>query len=228
MIQIRIYRVNEIVFSRLLFSSLESSDILWAEIISNADDLQGWSDNGNFILDSMSPSPTMKIKSAAVLVPIIKRDKTYKILLTKRPENMSEHAGQISFPGGKKEDFDPSPRDTALREAYEEIGLPPENVEVVGCLGNHYVRSGYRITPVVGIVNPKVNFVANPSEVDEIIEVPLYYLLDLRNFRRKIMSSLGLSKDTFIIDYKGHEIWGATAAIIVNLRNKIRTVRQGV
>jgi len=161
------------------------------------------------------------IINAAVLVPICMRQDGYTVLFTQRPLGMNKHAGQVSFPGGKVEDKDFGPMDTALRESKEEVGLLSHNVEVVGILERCLVGTGYQITPVVGLVRDSACFKRNPSEVEEIFEVPLSFVLNHKNYYKDKLLVSGVTREFNVIEFEKWFIWGATAAILVNLRDII-------
>lgn len=161
------------------------------------------------------------IRHAAVLVPLVVRNGGFTVLLTRRPEHLKQHAGQVSFPGGGVEPADRTPLETALREAEEEVGLPPERVEAVGRLDNYLVGTGYRVTPVVGFVEPPDAYVPDETEVAEIFEVPLDFALDAGNYRRDKLVTPIMERRFHVLEYDGQYIWGATAAILVNLRNVV-------
>jgi 8-oxo-dGTP pyrophosphatase MutT (NUDIX family) len=155
-------------------------------------------------------------KPAAVLVPIVRRDQLM-VLFTKRTTHLKAHAGQVSFPGGRAEPGDATPEFTALREAQEEIGLAPERVEVLGRLPDYHTRTGYLVTPIIGLVAPPLELVPDPREVDEIFEVPLAFLLDPANHRRQTRVLNGRTVGYYDMPYGDYYIWGATAGMIVNL-----------
>ncbi|MCS6945273.1 MAG: CoA pyrophosphatase [Sutterellaceae bacterium] len=166
---------------------------------------------------ALLPSP---LRPAAVLVPLVARGDTLHVLLTERAADLPEHAGQISFPGGRVEAQDPSPVHTALREASEEVGLAPDAVEVLGTLPDYVVATGYRITPVVGLIERPFVIQRAPFEVAEVFEVPLPFLMNPQNHERRLLH-LGHSVRTFYaMPYTAHRryfIWGATAAVLRNL-----------
>jgi 8-oxo-dGTP pyrophosphatase MutT (NUDIX family) len=140
------------------------------------------------------------------------------VLLTQRTEHLAAHAGQISFPGGSIEPRDPDATGAALREAREEIGLSPSHVTVIGRLDNYLTgSSGFEITPVVGIVAPPVSLVLDPFEVAEVFEVPLAFVLDPRNHHRAERVTGEGRRNFFVLPFENRNIWGATAAILVNL-----------
>ena len=164
---------------------------------------------------------TAPLKSAAVLIPLLLRPDGMTVLLTRRTEHVKDHAGQVSFPGGRAETADNRPRDTALRETAEEIGIPPEDVTVIGYLDAYPVVTGYAVVPVVGVLDSKPNLILDPIEVAEAFEVPLAFLLDEDNLARTTREYKGVQFETFEYHYAGHRIWGATAHIIRNFRNII-------
>lgn len=164
---------------------------------------------------------TGPLKPAAVLVPLIERVAGMTVLLTRRTESLSAHSGQISFPGGRVEQSDAAPVHTALRECEEEIGLAPADVEILGRLENYVVGTGYRITPVVGFVDPSQNFIRDEREVAEIFEVPLELVMEPGNYRREHMRIKNINRSYYVLPYGDYRIWGATAAILANLRDKL-------
>lgn len=165
-------------------------------------------------------SPT----AAAVLLPLALREGGPTILLTQRAEHLTDHGGQISFPGGRFEPGDASPIATALRETEEEIGLERRHVEVIGTLPDYYTGTGYRITPVVGLVRPPFELRADPYEVAEIFEVPLAYLMDGLNHQRRSVDLPGAAgrRSFYAMPYERFFIWGATAGMLRNLFHFLR------
>ncbi len=154
---------------------------------------------------------------AAVLVPLVERVQGWFVLLTLRSADLTDHAGQISFPGGRIEPEDPDPIHAALREAEEEIGLPMNHVEPVGRLDTWLTGTGFEVTPIVGLVRPPETLVPDPVEVAEIFEVPLDFVLDPRNHQRRSRELRGMQRSFFVLPYQHRNIWGATAGILVNL-----------
>jgi 8-oxo-dGTP pyrophosphatase MutT (NUDIX family) len=161
--------------------------------------------------------PGVTFREAAVLVPLVAREGEPHLVFTRRPETLRQHAGQISFPGGSRDETDPTPLHTALREAEEELGIPPARVDVLGALDENPTITQFRIQPFVGVVAEDVRFVANPEEIAEIIEVPLRALLDPSIHRVERHLVLGAERDVYFFDYGPHVIWGATARIVRNL-----------
>jgi 8-oxo-dGTP pyrophosphatase MutT (NUDIX family) len=161
--------------------------------------------------------PAGPLVPAAVLVPVVDGPDGLAVLLTRRTAHLNAHAGQISFPGGR---FDPEDADAAacaLRESQEEIGLDPARVEILGRLDTYLIRTGYRVTPVVGLVTPPLALRADPFEVEEIFQVPLDFVIDPRNRERRSRDVDGTRRDFWAIPYGGYFIWGATAGMLVNL-----------
>lgn len=163
-------------------------------------------------------SSSTKVK-AAVLVPIIDYPTGLQLLFTKRTNHMKSHPGQISFPGGHVESRDISLEATALRETYEEIGLPPDKVTLICRLPEQETVSSpsYLVTPVVGILSPPLELFAEPIEVAEIFEVPLEFLFNPKHHQHHCQQWEGQWRDFYVIDYKGYLIWGLTAKIVVGL-----------
>jgi len=156
--------------------------------------------------------------AAAVLVPIIDHQSGLTVLLTQRSATLRNHAGQISFPGGRIDSSDAGPLEAALRESEEEIGLAREYVTFAGYLEPHLVLTGYWITPVVGFVRPGFNLKLAPHEVESTFEVPLDHILDLDNHRPRLRMIGETAVQVYDIPFGEHNIWGATAGILVALR----------
>lgn len=155
-----------------------------------------------------------ELKSAGVLVPLIVRPDGINLILTKRAAHLSNHPGQISFPGGKRENGDANIVFTALREAQEEIGLYPESVDVLGSLPTHDTITGFKVTPTIGWIEGDWEAVADPSEVSEVFEVPLVQLMNLENFHLQIRAWKGINRSYYSVSYGPYYIWGATAGIL--------------
>lgn len=151
---------------------------------------------------------------AAVLIAVVERSGEATVLLTRRASHLSSHAGQIAFPGGKMEDDDVTIIDTALREAREEAGLEPALVKPVGRLDTYHTGSGFRIVPVLGVVSPGFNLAPDPSEVAEVFEVPLQFLMTVANHQRHSMEWQGRQRFFYAMPYGERYIWGATAGIL--------------
>ncbi|HYB08089.1 MAG TPA: CoA pyrophosphatase [Alphaproteobacteria bacterium] len=166
--------------------------------------------------DMRHPGP---LTPAAVLVPLVDRGEGMTVLLTLRTANLHDHAGQISFPGGHIEPGDPDPEHAALREAFEEVGLPPDNVSPVGRLDEYETRTGFIICPVVAIVRPPFPVKPDPVEVADVFEMPLAFALDRANYRIDSRIFKGIERQFYALPYKDRYIWGATAGMLVNLRD---------
>ncbi len=154
---------------------------------------------------------------AAVLIPVVAQPDGLTVLFTQRTIHLKSHSGQVSFPGGRAEPGDASAELTALREAEEEIGLSAGRVEILARLPEYHTRTGYRVTPVIGLLEPPLELAPDPREVDEIFEVPLAFLLDPANHQRQSREWQGELRWFFAMNYGGHTIWGATAGMLVNL-----------
>jgi 8-oxo-dGTP pyrophosphatase MutT (NUDIX family) len=155
---------------------------------------------------------------AAVLLPVILRDQDGPTLLfTRRTDSLARHSGQVSFPGGRSEADDLTPVETALRETFEETGIAPSFVTVAGYLDRYLTGTGFDIQPVVGLLAGGFALTPDPREVAEIFEVPLAFLCDPSNRRRESREIGGRQRSFYAFTYQQHEIWGATAAIVVSL-----------
>jgi 8-oxo-dGTP pyrophosphatase MutT (NUDIX family) len=159
---------------------------------------------------------------AAVLVPLVERETGLTVLLTQRAETLKDHAGQISFPGGRIEPEDKDAWHAALREAYEEIGLLANFVEFAGYLPDHLVITGFRVTPVVGFVNPEYQLRIAKAEVHDVFEVPLDFILDAANHKSRQRKLGDLTIEVHDIPYGERNIWGATAGMLMTLRRMLQ------
>ncbi len=157
---------------------------------------------------------------AAVLVPVIDRSEP-TVLLTQRTADLTDHAGQVAFPGGKIDPADESPVAAALREAGEETGLAAALIEPIGYLDLYLTFSGFRILPTVARVKPEFTLVLNPREVTETFEVPLKFLMTPGNHQRKTRDWNGFLRDYYVIPFEGRNIWGITAGILRNLYDRV-------
>jgi 8-oxo-dGTP pyrophosphatase MutT (NUDIX family) len=160
-------------------------------------------------------------RDAAVLIPVVAREPEVSLILTERTTHLSAHAGQIAFPGGKIDPTDAGPAAAAIREAYEEIGLPPGLIEPVGFLKAYYTRTGYRIVPVLGRVDPRHSLTINPNEVQSAFEVPLAFLMDPQNHHQGSREFRGTVRHFYEMPYEGRYIWGITAGIIRGLYERV-------
>lgn len=163
---------------------------------------------------------TRALTPAAVLIPIISRAEP-TVLFTRRTDTLRRHAGQVAFPGGRIDPDDSGPVAAALREAHEEIALSPDDVQVLGTLDRYETGTGYSITPVVGIVPPDLPLVPCEAEVAALFETPLAHILDPANHQLLEAEWQGRRRSYYAIDWETHHIWGATAAIIVNLTRRL-------
>jgi 8-oxo-dGTP pyrophosphatase MutT (NUDIX family) len=159
-------------------------------------------------------------RPASVLVPVIMRNEP-TVLFTVRASHLRQGAGQISFPGGRAEPDDPTPEHTALRETFEEVGLPASRVEIIGRLAHYVTRNGHRITPVIGLVQTPISLQRNADEVAEVFEAPLSFLLDPNNYLRHTQQSNGRLRHYFAIQYHDYYIRGVTAGLLVNLHRHL-------
>jgi 8-oxo-dGTP pyrophosphatase MutT (NUDIX family) len=168
------------------------------------------------------PLPETGAKAkAAVLLPILCRTEPM-LLFTRRTERLARHSGQVSFPGGRCDPADLSPVETALRETMEEIGIESRFIAVAGYLGRYLTGTGFDIQPVVGVLEEGFALAPNPEEVAEIFAVPLAFLRDPANRRRQSRELAGRRRSFYSIRYGAHEIWGATAAIAVDLAERLQ------
>lgn len=159
---------------------------------------------------------------AAVLVPVVVGGPEPTLLLTRRSAHLHDHPGQIAFPGGRVDAVDASPEATALREAEEEIGLPPDRVELIGRLPDYYITaSGFRVTPVVGVLHTPLALTLDSFEVAEAFETPLSFLLDPANRRRGRLEHQGMVREFWAMPWQGYDIWGATAGMIVSFADHL-------
>jgi 8-oxo-dGTP pyrophosphatase MutT (NUDIX family) len=178
-----------------------------------------WDLNPEFKGDlAVMPPP----RPAAVLVPVVLRP-TLTVLLTQRSHDLKTHAGQISFPGGRVEPEDKSVLDCALREAWEEIGLPAAHVEPVGYLDSYRTGTGFQIVPVVGLVRPDFTMALDAREVSDAFEVPLWFLMDSANHRKDSREWRGRLRFFYAMPYGERYIWGATAGMLKNMQQRLFT-----
>lgn len=173
------------------------------------------------LLPQLRPPGPLGRKDASVLVPLIARPEGLSVLLTRRTADMPTHAGQIAFPGGRRQAEDPDAVATALREAQEEVGLAPERVEVLGLVEAYETVTEYRVTPVVGLVRDPGPLAPDPREVAAIFEAPFAFLMDPANLQRHEREWQGMQRAYYAIPYQEHYIWGATAGMLRALALKI-------
>lgn len=161
------------------------------------------------------------LKPAAVLVAIVNRPSGPTVLLTQRTAHLKQHAGQVSFPGGRVEPHDNHDVDTALRETEEEIGLDRRHVTLLGRLSMYETSTAYGVTPIVGWVEPPFDLKADPFEVADIFETPLAFILERRNHVKESVVRDGVRRSYYVMPYQGRRIWGATAGMLVNLTDML-------
>ena len=161
------------------------------------------------------------LAQAAVLVPVTDRAEP-GVILTRRTDTLSKHAGQVAFPGGRIDADDNDATAAALREAQEEIGMAREHVTLVGMADRYRTVTGFEVTPVIGVVPPDLVFTPAAAEVAEVFEVPLGFLLDSGNHMEASVEWQGRNRHYYEIIWGEHRIWGATAAMIVNLSRRLR------
>ncbi len=160
-------------------------------------------------------------KPAAVLVPIVPRQEGATLLLTQRTQHLPSHAGQVAFPGGKIDATDAGPVEAALRETEEETGVEPRFVTPLGFLDLYITRTGYRVVPVVALLEPGFALRPEPGEVEAIFEVPLSFLMDPKNHARHSRVWQGLKRHYYAMPFGDRYIWGATAGMIRNLYDRL-------
>ncbi|MBU3567262.1 CoA pyrophosphatase [Polynucleobacter alcilacus] len=163
-----------------------------------------------------------KVTKAAVLIPLLLKEDGLWVLLTQRTNHLRDHAGQISFPGGRMDPEDQSTNDTALRESEEEIGLDRNRVEIIGHLPEYLTVSGYSVTPVVGLVQAQAEYVLDEFEVADVFEVPLSFLLDPANHQVRLWQSEQGGRRFYSMPYENRFIWGATAGMLRNLYHLLK------
>ena len=177
--------------------------------------------NASHVMAGADPRLKIKLKPAAVLIPVVDRGDHASVLLTTRNAQMRSHSGQVAFPGGKIDAEDLSPEHAALREANEEIGLDVRQAQTLGRLPQYMTGSGYAITPVLAVVRTPFELRANPDEVADIFEVPLHFLMDPQQHQRESRIFAGHERFFYAIHYQNRNIWGATAGIIRSLYERL-------
>ncbi|WP_322988679.1 CoA pyrophosphatase [Hoeflea sp.] len=179
--------------------------------------------HGDHVLnpDLVSKLVGTKPREAAVLVPVTEGGSEARVILTRRSASMRQHSGQVAFPGGSIDPEDGSAEIAAMREAEEEIGLDRRFVEPVGRLPVYLTTTGFRITPVLAVVQPGYSLTLNPAEVAAVFETPLSFLMDSANHRRESRVWEGLERHYFVMPYGEHNIWGVTAGIIRTMYERL-------
>ncbi|MBC7150507.1 CoA pyrophosphatase [Ciceribacter selenitireducens] len=182
-----------------------------------------WRDHGDHILnpEGLIEIEGLKLKDAAVLVPVVDDPDGAKVILTQRTAKLRKHSGQVAFPGGGIDEGDLSPEVAALREAEEEIGLDPSFVETVGRLPQYLSGTGFRIVPVLSVVRRGFVIKPNPDEVDAVFEVPLSFLMNPDNHQRDSRTWQGIVRHFYVMPYGERHIWGITAGIIRTLYERL-------
>ncbi|MGG7518589.1 CoA pyrophosphatase [Allorhizobium undicola] len=184
---------------------------------------EAWRDHGDHLLntDMLLQLETMRLRDAAVLVPVVDDGADARIILTQRTMTLRKHSGQIAFPGGGIDEEDASAEDAALREAEEEIGLERRFVEPVGRLPQYLAGTGFRITPILSVVQPGFTLRPNPDEVADVFEVPLSFLMDPKNHRQESKVWNGVVRHFYVMPYRERTIWGVTAGILRTLYERL-------
>jgi 8-oxo-dGTP pyrophosphatase MutT (NUDIX family) len=178
--------------------------------------------SSDFDLNPGTLPPGRILRAAAVLVPILLDDGAARVILTKRASGLKHHPGQIAFPGGKVDAGDRGPEDAALREAWEEIGLPPDRVQVLGCLPPHETITAYSVTPILGLVSNVFDPVPERNEVDEVFSVPLAHVMNPANYAVEQRDWRGVMRRYYAVPYGPYYIWGATARILRGLAERMQ------
>ena len=169
-------------------------------------------------LEKLNANALLALKPAAVLLLVVNHPLDPTVVFTQRTPDLADHAGQISFPGGRCCEADETPEHTALREAQEEIGVDAKRIEILGRLPNYHTSTSFHVTPVVGWIEPPVTFKPDPREVDDVFEVPLSFLLDTRNHRYESAFFKGRMRKYWAMAYGRRFIWGATAGMLVTFQ----------
>ncbi len=182
-----------------------------------------WREHGDHLLnpDLMPVVEGLQLRDAAVLVPVVDEGHEAKVIFTQRATTLRKHSGQIAFPGGAIDAEDASAEKAALREAEEEIGLASLFVEPVGRLPQYLAATGFRITPVLAVVQRGFELKLNPHEVDEVFEVPLSFLMDPKNHKRGSRVWDGAERHFYQLPYQDRNIWGITASIVRTLYERL-------
>lgn len=167
------------------------------------------------------PSIDNAVRDAAVLIPISLRRSGAQVLFTERARELPHHSGEVSFPGGTIAAGDANPTAAALREVHEEIGVAPHQVQIAGALHPRRTRSGFRVYPIVGIIDANACLETNPAEVAAVFEVPLDFLLEPLNYQRRPVPERSRDRVFNVLEFGSYTIWGVTATILVDLRSAL-------
>lgn len=177
--------------------------------------------SSDFDLDAGLVRPRMKeLRPAGVLVGVETSGRVPEVILTRRAMHLRHHPGQIALPGGGRDAGDADDTATALREASEEIGLPADNVEILGALPPHETVTGFQVTPIVALIERPFPMILHQGEVDEAFRVPLAHLLDLRHYRIEGRAWGGQRRHYPVVPWGPYYIWGATARILRGLAER--------
>jgi 8-oxo-dGTP pyrophosphatase MutT (NUDIX family) len=171
-------------------------------------------------LEKQAEAARATLEPAAVLLLVVNHPEP-TVVFTQRTSHLAHHAGQIAFPGGRRESSDASPEETALREAAEEIGLDAQRVELLGRLPEYRTGTGFAVTPIVGWAEPPLSYTPDPHEVAEVFEVPLAFLLDVANHKYESAFYRGRMRHYWAMPYGERFIWGATAGMLVTFQRLI-------
>ena len=192
-----------------------------AQLFDRRLDFSGLTAQGDLTLHVNEAIPGNALRDAAVLIPIVARPSGLHVILTRRLDHLNHHPGQVAFPGGRIDPADKGPVEAALREAEEEIGLSPSLVEVRGVMEPFATGTGFKIYPVIGLVEPRFVPKINETEVATVFEVPFAFLMDPKNHQQKSAEFRGALRQYYEMPYAGQRIWGATAHMIVNLYRRL-------
>jgi 8-oxo-dGTP pyrophosphatase MutT (NUDIX family) len=206
----------------LVYSKRQIRDVLDSSPSTPTEDLQWLAEAPPEVAARVRATLTTRRTPAAVLIPLVERDSGITVLLTQRATTLKDHAGQISFPGGRIEPQDADAWHAALRETFEEIGLHSDLIEFAGYLPDHIVISGFRVTPVVGFVKPQYQLKIATEEVHDVFEVPLDHILDAANHKLRQRQIGELTIDIHDIPYGDRNIWGATAGMLMTLWQRLQ------
>lgn len=182
-------------------------------------DQADWHRHGDYLINPTLRDfvGTIDLKDAAVLIPVVDDGPEARVILTQRIEGLRKHSGQVAFPGGKRDPDDHDAAAAALREAEEEIGLARHFVEIIGRLPDYPTPTGFRVTPVIAIVQPGFSLTPNPEEVDSVFEVPLSFLMEPANHRLESRVWNGVERYYYVMPWQDRKIWGITAGILRTL-----------